>query len=136
MEVYMIKEEIYKRLIWHFLAALEKRFQGAEIISEIRNCNCFADGMASSQETISPAESLLLDCWKEHLDSFSGTVYHPLTSEPVKISENCHHEILTVLKKMLQQACFGSWKDAYFFLWRFWQSECPSNCRQFPASFT
>ena len=97
----MIKEEIYKRLIWHFLAALEKRFQGAEIISEIRNCNCFADGMASSQETISPAESLLLDCWKEHLDSFSGTVYHPLTSEPVKISENCHHEILTVLKKML-----------------------------------
>ena len=74
----MIKEEKYKHLIQCFLSSLEKRFPGAEIISEIRSN--FTDGTVLPSETISPAESLLLSCWEEHPDSFSGTVYHPLTS--------------------------------------------------------
>ena len=127
----MIKEEKYKHLIQCFLSSLEKRFPGAEIISEIRSN--FTDGTVLPSETISPAESLLLSCWEEHPDSFSGTVYHPLTSEPVRISGKCSQNILTALKKMLQQTHFETWKDAYFYLWRFWQSECPVDCRQFPA---
>ena len=129
----MDKEALYKKLLIGFLLSIQKRFPESDVVPQIFESLEITADASSAKDSISPAESLLLNCWEEHPDYFSGTVYHPLTSKGKTIALDSPQKVLVTLKSIFAETEFKSWREKYYFLWRFWKEMCPADSRQIPA---